>query len=328
MDESLVAVAHRNGGYLMRHQLNDLGVSDPLIRQLMRAGHLTRVRHGTYVPTVLLTGLDASARYAIIVRSVIDKLGPGVAASHQSAAALHGLDLWGVDLSAVHVTRLDSRSGRTEAGVVFHEGRLKESDCVRIDGRLATSAERTSLETATTIGIESGVVLLSSGMRQGLLHQDSTEEALVRDLGRWQGARTARIALRLSDGRLESVGEARSIVMMWQCRVPAPELQFEVYDDAGRLVGRSDFSWAWYRHLGEFDGFMKYGRLNPYSRDPGQQITREKVREDDMRATRRGMTRWTWVELGGSEGLATGDRILRDLDRSRRLFTRHAVHIV
>ncbi|RYJ03741.1 MAG: hypothetical protein EON52_17385, partial [Actinomycetales bacterium] len=290
MDELFISVAHANGGYLMRHQLIDLGLTDALIKSWCRAGQLRRVRHGTYVPAIIWDPLDVAQKHAVLARSVVDKLGPGVVVSHQSAAALHGLDLYDVDLGSVHLTRLDGRSGRTEAGVVFHEGRLHETQCVEVDGRLVTEPARTALELGATSSMEAGVVLLSSALRLDLASKEELGELLDRDFARWKGTRVARLSLRLADGRLESVGEARSLVMMWRHGIPAPELQVEVLDHDGRVIGRSDFGWSSYRHLGEFDGLLKYGRLNPYAQDPGQQIEKEKVREDRMRATRRGMS--------------------------------------
>lgn len=327
MDETLIAVAHVNGGYLMRHQMLDLGLDDSGIRKLMRAGLIVRVRHGTYVPTALWGTMNDSQKHAVVVRSVVDKLGPGVVVSYQSAAALHGMDLWGVDLAHVHVTRMDDRNGRTEAGVVFHSGQLREKDCAEIDGRLVTKPERTALETAAAEGIEEGVVLLSSALRLGLVEKEQLEEQIDRDFARWQGVRSARLSLRLADGRLESAGESRSMYMFWKHRIPAPELQVEIFDRDGRLIGRTDFCWSAYRHLGEFDGMLKYHRFNPHVEDPGRQIELEKIREDRMRATNRGMTRWIWSGLGPA-GATTARGLEADMDRSRRLFTRNATHIV
>jgi hypothetical protein len=155
MDE-LTYIAEVNGGYLMRHQLNDLGYDDTAIRQAMRAGVLKRVRHGTYVVKRVWDLLSASQRHAVLVRSVLDKLGPHVVASHQSAAALHGIDLYDVDLSTIHVTRLDGHRGRTEAGIVFHEGRIGDDDIVPVDGRAATEPVRAVFEACSLAGVESG----------------------------------------------------------------------------------------------------------------------------------------------------------------------------
>lgn len=152
--------------------------------------------------------------------------------------------------------------------------------------------------------------------RQGL---ELAEKAAA--LQRWQGARHASLAFRLSDGRCETVGESRSLYMMWKGNVPRPEQQVPIRC-AGGVVAWVDYDWDGWRHTGEFDGLVKYGRLNPYSTDIGQVLTDEKHREDGVRATDRGMSRWVWRGLDARRSRSTADRIHEDLERSRRLFKR------
>lgn len=79
--------------------------------------------------------------------------------------------------------------------------------------------------------------------------------------------------------------------------IPEPELQLEVFDDDGFLLGRSDFGLSEQRTLGEFDGRIKYGRLlkpRPSSEDV---VFREKRREDRFRDHGHQMARWVWADL-------------------------------
>lgn len=85
--DDLPVITALNGGYVMRHQLNDLGYGDPQIRGAVKARILTRVRHGTYVMTAAWAAMTESERHRVVARSVLDKLGSGVIASHQTAAA-------------------------------------------------------------------------------------------------------------------------------------------------------------------------------------------------------------------------------------------------
>jgi hypothetical protein len=71
---------------------------------------LTVVRRGAYVPSTDPRLDDAVARHALSVRAAIRIMSADAVVSHVSAAALHGLVLWNVDLDRVHVTR-DHRSG-------------------------------------------------------------------------------------------------------------------------------------------------------------------------------------------------------------------------
>jgi hypothetical protein len=324
--QELAAIAEANGGYLMRGQLNELGLSDDEIRGRCRSGDLKRIRHGTYVVAAVWSLLDDVQRHVVLARSVLDKLGSAVVATHQTACALHGLDLWNCDLSLVHVTRIDGRQGRREAGVVHHQGVVPESDVVEIDGRAVVHPMRAAIEVATS-SIEVGMVVLSSMMRRTGVDKDEVHEA-VEALDRWPGIRTAGLAARLADARLESVGEVRSLFMFWRFKLPFPEIQRRISNSLGVVIARSDFSWHAYRHVGEFDGLLKYGRLNPYDRDIGRVLTDEKSREDAIRSEGWGMTRWTWAELGTHVQKRTATRILEDMERSRRLYARGAVHIV
>ncbi len=326
MDE-LAQVAEINGGYIMRYQLNEIGFSDAQIRLAVRTGQLSRRRHGTYVITAEWAEMTDSDRHRVLVRSVLDKLGPGVVASHQSAAAMHGHDLYGVDLDWVHVTRVDGRAGRREAGIVYHHGRVvSDRDIRELDGRLVTEPIRAVFETCSLVSIESGMVVTSSALRRDKLDKEELAEA-GRRFDHWLGTRRARIAIRLADSRLESVGEVRSLHMMWRHRVPRPELQFTVQNDEGRAIARTDFAWISCRHTGEFDGLFKYGRLNPYGSDPGQAIADEKVREDRIRDQSLGMSRWVWAGLAPTVQARTAAEILRAMARSKKLYRRNATTI-
>lgn len=322
MDAHLVAIASANGGYLFRHQLLDLGVDDRMIAAWRRAGEIVRIRHGTYATATTWAAADDSERLAIRTRSVLDKLGPGVAATHASAAALQGFDLYLPGSDVVHVTRLDGRTGRQEAGVVHHENDLSSADVVVIDGRSVSSPLRTVLEVAVTEDVESAMVTLSSALRLGLVTKADLERDLMA-LRHWPGVRRARLAVRLADAALESVGEVRSLHMMWEAGIPHPTLQARLTVAAGQDA-RLDFLWEWWRHVGEFDGQLKYGRLNPFADDRGVVLTQEKIREDRIRALGLGVSRWVWADLAPSRRAATAERIRAAMHQSRRLYARDA----
>lgn len=329
MTDDLAVPEALNGGYVtrQRHQLNDLGYSDALIGRMVRDGLLQRIRHGTYVLRSSYLSLDSVGRHRVKVNAVLDKLGPKVAASHQSAAAQHGCDLWGVDLSHVHVTRLDGRTGRREAGVIYHEGAVVgDRDIAEIDSRLVIEPVRAVYETASQASIESGMVVASSALRQLAISLEEMQERGA-DFDHWPGTRSARLAVRLSDPRLESVGEVRSFHLMWRFRLHRPEFQFVVTDDRGRPLAHTDYYWDAFRHTGEFDGLIKYGRLNPYSNDPGQAIVDEKRREDLVRDQLLGMSRWVWGALEPTVAERTATWLHQGLERSRRLYTRNATTI-
>jgi hypothetical protein len=105
---------------------------------------------------------------------------------------------------------------------------------------------------------------------------------------------------------------------MWTQHLPEPELQFEVRDQWGNLLGVTDFAWPEYGVLGEFDGMIKYGRLRKKGETAGQAVEREKKREDRLREeTGWFMVRLIWKEL--FEPTVTAAKIRRQLERGRAL---------
>jgi hypothetical protein len=58
--------------------------------------------------------------------------------------------------------------------------------------------------------------------------------------------------------------------------LPTPELQFDVRDAGGMLIGRSDFAWHGGRLPGEFDGKVKYEKFLRPGESAGDAVFREK----------------------------------------------------
>jgi hypothetical protein len=102
-----------------------------------------------------------------------------------------------------------------------------------------------------------------------------------------------------------SVGESRSRVAMARLGVATPVLQWKVVGPAGRVLGTADFGWPEHGYAGEFDGFVKYGRLLLRPGEvPAEAVFAEKRREDGMRTVLRGLARWVWAEIDAFEEVA------------------------
>ena len=292
-------------GWFTRPEALQTGLDDNDIRRKIKSRLWTRVRHGVYTFTDLWVEQDEAAQHLAAARSVARKLGPAVALSHVSAALDHGLVVWDTDLSTVHVTRLDGGAGRPEAGVKHHEGLCVDSDVMEKDGYLLVKPVRAALETAALVSSEAAVVTLDSGLHSK--HFDTAElDETFALMQHWPGALHLQFAVRFADGRAESVGESRSRYLCYAHGLPAPDLQFHVYDERGNLAGITDMVWREHRLLGEFDGKVKYGRLLKPGEDPGDAVFREKRREDALRRlTDFSMVRLTWADLyKGAESAA------------------------
>ena len=101
-----------------------------------------------------------------------------------------------------------------------------------------------------------------------------------------------------------------------------PELQYHVVDVMAHWLGFSDFYWEEQRHLGEFDGKIKYQKLLRPDETASDCVFREKKREDAMRADLRGMTRFIWAEVMPHSSRRTMAELARSLDQSYRLYVR------
>ena len=229
-------------------------------------------------------------------RAVLDSMGDSVVLSHVSGCVAQQIDLWGVSLDRVHVTRLDGGAGRIEADVVHHEGFVSDDEVGEVDGMRVLAPQRCVLEAGSLTTPESALVALNSALHRGRCTIDDI--GIQFDLmSHWPRVRHLHVPVRMCTDRAESVGESRGLWLFWVERIPAPVLQFEVHDGL-RLVGRTDWAWPKARGLGEFDGRVKYGRLLKPGQDPGDVVFEEKKREDDLReVTGAWMIRLVWSDL-------------------------------
>ena len=298
MDEVFTAVADRHG-FITRSDVFSIGLDDRYIRRQLRSRAWHRVRNGAYSPTPFWAGLDPAGRHRVLTRATLRSLGDGYALSHQTGLLFHpGCEVWGVDLSRVHLTRRSTGTGGIEAGVVQHTGVCHDSDLVEVDGLPVMNAARCVVETSLHCPVEAGVVCADSALRHKAACMPELDEARG-PVTRWKGGRRADLVLRLADGRAESVGESRARYLCWSQGLPMPELQFLVRDPfSHQVLGICDFCWPERRLLGEFDGRKKYGRLLTPDDDPEEVVFREKQREDALRmATGFAMWRLTWSGL-------------------------------
>lgn len=273
-----------------RAQLAQRGVTDSDIRRLVGEGSLARVRRGDYLDTSTRPVPQFEDRHRILVQATWPRLHSGVL-SHHSAAALHGLPLPSHDLGRVHVTRVGDAGGVRRASVQVHRARLDDVEVTEVDGLPVTTLERTAADLARILTPDRGLVVVDAALRQGADPVLLAE--IVEMQGRMTGAPRARAIVALGDPLAESAGESRSRWFMHEFNLPVRVLQFWVVDSQGNRIGRADFAWPDLGVLGEFDGWVKYGRLLK----PGQQLSDvlrdERFREQRMRTQGWWVHRWT-----------------------------------
>jgi hypothetical protein len=297
-------------GYFTRTDVLATGHDDRAIRHCVRMRAWVRLRPGTYTFTDLWDA-DEDQRHLVLARSVAAKLGSSVALSHTTAALVHGLRVWGADLSRVHVTRLDGGAGRTECGVVHHECFTLPTDLRTVDGVAVTHPARAAVEAASLLTADAGLAVLDSALHLGLTDRPELDATFALH-GSWPQMRGVQVLVRMADAGGQSVGESRTRYLCFAHSLPAPVLQYPVRDRSGRLLGISDLAWPEHRLLGEFDGQVKYERHLRPGEQPGDAVFREKRREDAMcELLGWRMIRIVWADL--SRPAETAARISRML---------------
>lgn len=269
-------------GFFTTAHAHDVGHDHKSIARQVRDGQWHRMRRGYYVFGDTWVELDDIGRHSVRSRAVLHSLGPTVALSHVSGAIAHGIAVWDIDLSRVHVTRLDGGAGRIEGDVVHHEGFCVDHDVRAVDGQRVLSAERCVLEAGSRAQGAAKLIPLNSLLHLGLGTRASLE-AQFEQMERWPFLRSMHVPVRLADGGAQSAGESRGLHLFWTGGIPRPQTQFEVRDAGGQLLGTCDWGWPEHGLLGEFDGKVKYGRLLRPGQEPGDVVFAEKQREDLLR---------------------------------------------
>jgi hypothetical protein len=290
----------------LRKELLAAGLHDREIARLVADGTLHRVRYGAYVAGAAWQQCDEAGRHGLVARAVLKSAKTDVVLSHLSALIEWEVPLWDQPLEVVHVTRVDQRAGRREAGVLQHLGELRDGDIERLNGIDVTSPARTALDSLFLMDAEHGLTVVND-----LIHRElTTPEELEKGrqfMERWPGSLTHDLVLRLADGRCGgSVGEGRTLWLCFQQGLPAPEPQYAVHDESGRPYAYLDFAWPELDVFLEFDGRIKYQELLRADESATDAVLREKKREETIcRLTGWRCIRITWADLYRPERTAS-----------------------
>ncbi len=313
MEDPLRIIAAESGVFLRREAIA-CGYSDKMLATLRRQGVLHRVRQGAYCFADVWSTYTAQERHLCLARAVLRTTPGPVVLSHTTALLVHGIAVWGADLTRVHVTRLDKGAGRMEADVRHHVGSCSLEDITEVCGLPVVVAERAVIESGTILGLESAIVSADSALHLRLCDPTGLYRRF-REMNCWSGSRKIHVMLGWMDGRAESVGETRGRFLFRRTGLPVPELQFEVYDEHGVLVAVTDFVWHEQRAFGEFDGKVKYTQFRRPGEEPGDVVFREKRREDLVRRlTGYGCGRMVWADLSRPQQTSAYFRWVLGLD--------------
>lgn len=278
--EEILELAHRQG-YITAAQARALGGHEHTLGRLTAQGRLQHPSRGIYLTAEERTPGQA---HALLSRALLGA-DPFALASHHSALALHGVALFGVPWSQVHLIegRPGSRARRGRHRHVLRDG--DASTCV--DGCRTVGVPLALAQVAARFGVTAGLVSLDNALATGLCRTDDV--AQIVSSGRLRrGVASARRALELADGRAESPGESRLRAIIadspWpfdvQVNVGGPGAGYVVDLLVAGLV------------VVEFDGAVKYAGAEGRSA-----LVAEKVREDFIRSLGYGFMRVMWPQL-------------------------------
>lgn len=301
---------------ILRRELIASGYTDRTIRALVEQGTLAKVRRGAYADATAWASVDASGRHELMVRAVLRQSKTGLVPSHASGVPFHEGPLYGLDLSSVDVTRIDGRSGRAEAGVRQHRGKLVEGDLVSKYGVQVISPTRNALEVTTQTSIPAALCVVNDYLHRRLTTPEQLQERYHLGIEHWNNSLHTEVVLRLAHPDIESVAETLTWHLMWTQHIPRPVPQFVLRDGAGAIVARLDFAWPELGVYLEVDGKTKYTKYVRDGETAVDVILREKQREAWVQET----TGWVvirvvWSDLFRPE--QTAARIRRILDQAR-----------
>lgn len=256
--------------------------------------------------------LDAVARRTTHLehaRQLAAGLPAEAALSHESAAIVHGFATYGVP-AQVRVTGPRLKSVVTSDAHI-HRAALRDHDVDVVDGCPVTSAARTVVDLGRRLPFGQALVTADAALRTGVTL--TSLQDVLRHQWTWPRVRHAmpvvRHADRRSESALESFTRSRFILLL----LPAPSLQFDVFDE-DIWVARSDFGWRECRLVGEADGRVKYLT---------DELWAEKERQEAIEDAGFVVIRWTWRTAHAPDDLfqARFERYVRRGLRLRRLLT-------
>ena len=286
IDAALLLLANAQCGVFSSRQAHRFGLSNQDLFRLARRGRLVRLGHGSYGLPHALEGLDAAARFVLMVRGVVLARPVASWASHHAALAVHGLPLHDVDTKVVDVCGRVTRRSRS-SGLEVHP--LPEGEpCQLVQGVRVVSAALAVVQVSAR-SVAAGLVAFDAALHTGLVDDAALTAAIDRALlGPRQRAKVAAV-LAMADRRCESPGESLTRMLLVGLALPVRS-QVNIRDRTG-LIGRVDFL-VGDRVVVEFDGLVKYGGA-----DGREALAAEKRREDRLRAAGYEVVRLTWSDL-------------------------------
>jgi hypothetical protein len=277
-------------GALSRSQALAAGLTRSQVQQRVVQKRWSRPERGVYV----LSGFPNTWKRKLSVACLAG--GEGAVASHLSAAAL--FSLCGPP-RASHVTVRRSASGRFNEGLAHHSD-LPPEDVCSADHIPCTMPARTLVDCAGILSFKALCKLVDTTFYRQLTSPAKVYRAAAAMRGK-KGWKQLKAAMEVWDDAIRpgSPAEARALRWFHRSGVQIPERQYEIFDENGRLVARTDFAWPGVMKLMEYDGEEFHG--------PRQALT------DAQREVLVGQLGWEIVRADQRDFRPLATRLLRIL---------------
>lgn len=248
------------------HQAGRHGVSRDQLGRLCREGTLRRLLQGVYASAHLDDDLSVRAAAVSLI------LPPNSVLCRRTAAWMRGVDLRcpGEGPLPVEVLVGTKTEPPHRPGVVAYRSTLPEEDVEILGPVSATTGVRTAVDLARYRPLTEAVVALDALAHAGHCRLEEVAE-LVPALRGQRGVRQLVMVLSLADPRSESPMETRTRILIVDAGLPRPEVQYEVFDQWGRLIARLDLAYPECRLGLEYDGRLAHTELSAFNRDRERQ---------------------------------------------------------
>lgn len=296
-----------------RRDLLEAGESERSIDRSVRDGARVHVRRGWYVDRAAFDELYAEDAHLVHVMAVAHDVRGRAVVSHESAGVLHGLDLYRVRPTRVHLTTAPGARISSGGDAFRHCTPLDAHDVVEVNGIRCTSLARTVFDVARTMTPEAAIVMADRAERiwcdrtgGGPDDWRGAMATRIAGAGAARGIRRARWVADFADGRAESTLESVSRFRLHQLGFRSVRLQVPIAGPRGAGSYRVDFGLDDAEAWGECDGVGKYLDTDLRSaRSTEEVFLEEKRREDWIRGTTgRRLVRWEAHHVASPAALA------------------------
>ena len=280
-----------------RRDLIAAGIPDALQSAMLRRGLLVRLRHGVYVSAVQVVHASAADFHRIHLAAAIAATDESTWAFGASAAVVHGLPLPFDAPDCIDLLRQEHQDERSLTRPSRHRLELPRT---RVTTHRMTEADVTTVNGIPVVGPPLAAISVARQLSHRwqvaafdavLWNRTATEEDLYRLSEEWRsrgGKATIDEAIARARRGAQTVLETMSRLALVDQGLPEPSLQVPFYDRAG-LIGYVDMYWPDFRVIGEADGRVKYAERDD--------LVREKIREDRLRALGFRVVRWMWQDV-------------------------------